>query len=414
MTKKKRHFSFNNKIYIFIIVLLTTAVALLISFNLSPKAKKINGWIHTRGATILDSANREVVIRGINYDEMTPLSFVYHQPDLTGLPDVCRLWNRAPTKLDAKEINKMGFNAVRLVLNWDNLEPLPPTVESGGNLIHKWNMDYVQAVDKTINDLKKEKIAVILDMHQYLWSSAFKYIVSEDGQGCAGGGMPAWLYPDVKSLTFQEARCDFFKNIKYPAQPINPQDGFLEAWKFLVERYKHNDSVIAADIINEPWMVKGLCSPEDLDLNSFYEKYSIALRKINPNLVLILEDSQDFTDTPLALSKPEDLTNILYSFHLYTGNWNPDGLNRVERFLQRATDWNIPLYIGEFDGFGWSNNLSKIDEPKLTREITSMMDYFKKKQVNWTFWSYSGMYSIMDPETKKAKIPLLKALQRGF
>ncbi|MBI3955097.1 cellulase family glycosylhydrolase, partial [Candidatus Gottesmanbacteria bacterium] len=215
MKIKRVRLVFNFKIYVYGIFLVAIFIAILYFRNTTFRPNIIQGWLHTKGTKIFDSQNKEIVIRGINYYELTPINFVYLQPDLTDLPDVCKLWNRAPSKLNAKKVSNMGFNAVRLVLNWDTLEPSAPIIDKDGNLKHNWNMDYVLAIDQIVSDLKKEKIAVILDMHQYLWSSAFKYIDSEDGKGCSGGGIPAWLYPDVTNLTFQQARCDFFKNIKY-------------------------------------------------------------------------------------------------------------------------------------------------------------------------------------------------------
>lgn len=411
------------KVIIFSICLLL--VALIISYLRRSSAlkpsdidsmPKIRGWLKTKGADIYDESGKKVYLRGVNYSELTPSDYVYRIPDLTGLPEICRRWPYPPTKLDAKKVYEMGFNVVRLVVNWDTLEVTPPIQNANGSWKHNWNMTYVQAIDNAVADLKKYQIAVILDLHQYLWSSAFKYIESEDGSGCSGSGIPAWLYPQPTDITFQIARCDFFKDKKQADTNISPQEGFIEAWKFLVDRYKKDKTVVAIDIINEPWIVKNKCTAKDLNLNNFYEKVGSEVRKINPKLLLIYEDSQDFPDFDLALSGPLSLSNSVYSIHLYSSDWESSGRQRMDRFLDRARLWQVPLFVGEFNAFGWSGSGPYEEDvtDKLRKEVSDTLKYFKDKGIHWTFWSYSGQDSLFDIKDNSPKKELIEILRKGF
>lgn len=398
----------------FFIPVSLTIVAYLILRSRTPYAERISGWVHTNGTALVDSNNNTVVIKAINYNELTPVGYVYKKPDLEGLPDVCKRWVSPPQPLDVNNVHKYGFNTVRLVLNWDQIENSPPVRKSDGSWRHKWNDNYLKAIDETITQLGRKKIAVILDLHQYLWSSAFKYIQSEDGSGCAGGGMPAWLYPEPEMTTFQKARCNFFGGKTYIEGNINAQDAFGEVWNMIARRYQDNPAVIAADIINEPWAVKGICSPKDLNLDAFYRKIGGIIREANPNLLLIFEDSQDYGDSVFSITGPLPFDNTVYSFHLYTGDWNNSGKERLLRYFNRSQKWQIPLFVGEFDAFGYSVNIDQGGRTDWQNETEEMLKFFKENKIHWAFWSYSGYESLVDPKFNRAKTELLDILRKGF
>ncbi len=380
------------------------------------KANKIHGWLHTKGTKILDEQNNEITLKGINYSELMPVNYVYQKPDLTNLPEVCKKWVHPPTPLNAKDINDLGFNTVRLVINWDSLEPQPPVKDYNGNLQHNWNMDYVKAIDQAITDLKNQNIAVILDMHQYLWSSAFKYIAgSADGYGCSGSGMPAWLYPYPDETNFQEARCNFFKGITDKKINIDPLTGFKDVWRFIAERYKNNDTVIGADIINEPFTVKNKCSAQDMQLDRFYEILGKTILQANPHLLIIFEDSDEITNGEYAIIKAPNIQNAVYSYHLYSGSWIPNGRARLDAVIARSRQWNVPLFIGEFDAYLMTDNLYTSPFPdKQTNDAVSMMKYLKENKLSWAIWAYSGQQSILVPDTAIHKKELVNIIKLGF
>lgn len=379
------------------------------------KYSRERGWLHTRNGRILDQAGKETVLRGINYNELVPLDFVYSFPDMTGKPEICKRYiPKPPVKLDPQAVSRMGFNAVRLSVNWDQLETAPPEIDSRGNIIRRYRESYLAALDETIGSLKREGLAVILDMHQYLWSNAFKYIESEDGWGCSGSGMPAWLYPKSGETTFQKARCDFFRGDTLYRGRINAQDLFLDAWKMLIARYRDNQAVIGADIINEPWVAPRFCSASDLKLDAFYYRIGREIQAVNPNLLLFIQDSQDFGNDDFAVINPAGLPNLVYSFHLYTNNWNPDGLKRLQRFAGRAKKFNLPLFVGEFDGFGLASGKQLLEYNEALSEFGLMMTYLKKEKISWAFWSYSGYENLVDSQSGKPKQELLGILRKGM
>lgn len=402
--------------FIFINIILLGFVFFLLFRNKTNVVNEVTGRLHTKGTRIIDKNNNEIILKSINYNELMPNGYKYVRPDVSKLPIICSRWIEPPTSLDARQVKEMGFNSVRLVINWSQLETDKPVKNNKGEIIHKWDKNYLKALDKTISDLTENSVAVILDMHKYLWSSAFRLINSDEGFGCSGSGFPEWLYPNItNSYTHQNARCDFFQNSTKIFSGYFIQDAFTDVWRMLAGRYLQNELVIGADIINEPWPAKNICSSEDLRLNSFYQKIGSAIRGVNPYLLLIFEDSQDQVSKNYTLNEPLKISNSVYSFHLYTYEWDKSGKEMTDNYIKRAESWNVPLFLGEFDGFGYSGNDQPVilNDKRLT-DLSKMMSYLKKKKVSWSFWSYSGYQSILQPNSYKPKDELMKILKKGI
>ncbi len=409
-----------HKLLIYLLILISITSYSLIFFFLNKNktiiASEVTGRLHTIGTKILDGKNQEVILKSINYHELTPIGYKFEKPDTINLPAICTRWVEPPTSLDARQVKKMGFNSVRLIINWNQLETNRPIKNNNGAINHKWSEDYLKALDQTITDLTNNRVAVILDMHQYLWSPVFKLINSEDGFGCSGSGFPEWLYTNInKGYTHQNARCDFFQNSTKIFSEYYIQEAFTDVWKMLAKRYLKNSLVIGADIINEPWSAKNICTAEALNLNNFYQKVGTAIREVNPYLLLIFEDSQDNELNYFALKEPLKLSNSIYSFHLYTSDWEKKGTKMTEKYIKRAKKWNVPLFVGEFDGFGYSGN----DQPIIINDqrlidLSKMMTYLKNKKISWSFWSYSGYQSLPQPNSYRPKEELMKILKKGF
>lgn len=370
---------------------------------LYPTAQPITDRLTVSGRTVINERGTRIRLMGVNYNE---LSSDYQTLD--------KCTNHPNLRLDTSAVKNWGFNSVRLTIRWSSLEPEKPTWENGV-LVHHWDMNYLKLVDDQITDITSKNLGVILDMHQYLWSSRFKNINSEDGNDCANGGgdgFPQWLYENSTITDFQQARCQFFEGRTPDGSLIDPQTGFIEAWKLVANRYAKNPKVIAADIINEPWSAVDKCTPADLHLNSFFQKVGSAIRDVNPEIILIFEDSQDFGDGNFALTGPLFFSNTMYSFHLYTRKWQPDGEDRLKRFLKRANEWNVPLFVGEFNAFDYGNDANASLTWK--RDLEKLLTFFKEKDIHWAYWAYSGKESLINYTDNKPKAELLDFLRRGL
>ena len=123
-------------------------------------------WLTARGASLVDTAGRQVLLRGFNDSGLLQVG--------SGPPP-------APmTASDAALMEKEGFDVVRLPISWSRIAPHPGAVG--------WR--YLAAITRTVHLCIAHHLYVVIDMH------------TEDfGVGFGGIGAPAWLAtPGVPNL----------------------------------------------------------------------------------------------------------------------------------------------------------------------------------------------------------------------
>jgi len=315
----------------------------------------------------------------------------------------CPGWQQPPqSKIES--IASWGFNSVRFAISWANLEPVPPTRDPTGQVVHHWNMPYINAVDQVVDELRRDGVAVILEMMQAKWSPAFNNVQTRYRVKCQGTGMPVWLYPNPQATTMDQARLAFYQNRGVV------QDQYAAAWTFVAGRYSQDTSVVGFDVFNEPYGVKGV-APQDLDLNAMYQRVCSAIRSVNSHALLIFEDTGDRGDGVFGLASPPPFPNVVYSFHLYAANWIPDGLTRAQDYYRRAAAWNVPLWIGEFDVFYYAS--PGVAGPNWQRDLGEMLAYCRARDIGWSIFTDAPGW-FLDPRTGFPKAGLLAALQSDF
>ncbi|MFN2589538.1 MAG: glycoside hydrolase family 5 protein [Actinomycetota bacterium] len=364
----------------------------------TPRAVRITGPLHTRGGRILDATGKRVRFLGVGVLDLAPGRGL--SSDQTG--SECNGWHMPPDEAYAN-IRNWGFNSVRLAISWANLEPAPP-VRLGVAEIHHWNFEYLWALDEVIDEFTSRGIAVIIEMSQNGWSPAFK---RHEYPGCPGRGFPAWLYEGTKTNTIWEAKREFFTNHD------GVQDMYATAWQVVAKRYANRVMVVGADIMNEPFIDPADMAPEDTNLEAMYEKLGGAIREVAPRILLIFQDNQTRgLHVKLQPDEPPPFANVVYQVHLYSVDWK-NASPRMSQWTKVARRWNVPLYMGEFNGFGAGRN-NKPAYPGWLKSTNSLMSYCKQNGISWTYWAYWGGTSLTQPGTQQAKPKLLAALQAGF
>jgi endoglucanase len=365
-------------------------------------AIRIRGWLHTKGQSLVDENGRSVRFLGVGILDLA----AGRGQSAEQAGGRCWGWSE-PTAEVYNNIQSWGFNVVRLAVTWANLEPKRPSVSREGRY-HYWNTAYLRAVDRTVKALTSRGVAVILEMAQYGWSPAFQ----ERGAACPGRGMPAWLYEGTDMNTAVKAKTAFFQN-RYGVQ-----DAYSAAWRVLAKRYAGNRLVVGADMMNEPYMLNRDMTPEEMHLSALYQRVGSAIREVNGRILLIFQDSQYNARGNYALRRPPSFRNVVYEFHLYTPDWQPDGKNEFWSFANRAQAWNVPLYMGEFNAFGYGANgpygNSKRANRNWQQETEGLLATCRDQRVGWTFWAYAGGNSLVDKDTGQPKSGLLPTLQGGF
>jgi endoglycosylceramidase len=197
---------------------------------------------------------------------------------------------------DFAQMRSLGYNLVRLVLNWSQLEPTPGT----------YSRAYLNRIVQVVSWAKQQGIYVILDMHQDQYS---RYILpgakASLPSGCppSGGsdGAPAWaVFTDGKPAcadfgvdelnpAVAAAFYNFWQNHpvaapKGQAPGTGLQDHYIGALAALATRFEDNSAVLGYELMNEPQVgtiaslpIENVYQSSSQDLYPFYKKAIEAL-----------------------------------------------------------------------------------------------------------------------------------------
>jgi hypothetical protein len=361
-------------------------------------ATPIEGWLKVEGRDIVDGQGRTVRFLGVADGRMNPGN--------GNQPNECNQKWRQPRDSEYENVASFGFNVVRLGVTWANIEPVAPTVHPDGRVEHHWNEQYLTALDRAVEGFGSKGVAVILDMHQAGWSPAFN---GRSDVRCEGSGMPVWMYPEAATQKRGDVKCNFFRNEAEEGADVRPLDGFEALWRMLAERYADDATVVAADMFNEP---PTTCSGGDVA--DMYERIGKAIRDESPKILLVYEDNAwtGYSKEGFLLPRPLSLPNSVYSWHFYPDTWDL-GKRALQDHVDRAREWNVPLWIGEFNAFHYATGAGYPEG--WDDQVAELMAYFKSNGVSWTLWEYGhGRNSALVDKKGKVKPELLEALQQGF
>ncbi|MGO8870088.1 MAG: cellulase family glycosylhydrolase [Acidimicrobiales bacterium] len=204
---------------------------------------------------------------------------------------------------DFAQMRALGFNVIRLVLNWSQLEPTPGVYSS----------EYLQRVQQVVGWAGQQGIYVILDMHQDQYS---RYILpgkpSTLPSGCtsSGGsdGAPSWaVFTDGKPACALFGESDLnpavsaaFYNFWHNQTVASPrgaapgsglQDHYIGALVALARTFEHNPTVLGYEVMNEPQPgslsslpLENLYQASSQDLFPFYQRVVEALTGVRDGL----------------------------------------------------------------------------------------------------------------------------------
>jgi endoglycosylceramidase len=226
------------------------------------------------GPYLYDSQGRVVLMHGVNV--------VYKHAPYIAYPDPGEPWNFDAA--DAEKMQQLGFNVVRLGIEWQALEPgsggpnQPQVCTPGapGNA-HEWNKvvaeQYLSHVAATVKLLARYGIYTLLDMHQDVYNQNFR-----------GEGAPNWavctdnvpIVPkggrwsnNYSNPTLQTAVAHFWSNDVIG----NLQGNYDLVWKTVAQYFKNDRWVIGYDPYNEPFSTETQTASESTftgQLECFY------------------------------------------------------------------------------------------------------------------------------------------------
>jgi endoglycosylceramidase len=146
---------------------------------------------------------------------------------------------------DFAAIRSWGMNCVRLAIFWDGIEPQPGKIDQ----------QYLDRVAQLVAWAKAERLWVLLDMHQDLYSVKFSdgapaWATLDEGRPHATGAV--WSDSYYASEAVQTALDHFWANSPAPdGKPL--QDHYASAWRAVAERFRNEPAVLGYDLMNEPF-----------------------------------------------------------------------------------------------------------------------------------------------------------------
>ncbi len=322
------------------------------------------GFWHTSGAQIVDAGGRPVRMTGVNWFGGETSNHTFHG-----------LWTRSYRSMIDQMVD-LGYNSMRLPYS-DDL--FTPGVATNG-INHRANPDLqglspLQVFDKVINYAGSKGMRVILDRHR----------------PDAGGQSALWYTSSVS------------------------EDTWIADWKSLAARYRGNQTVVGADLHNEPHNDTSTttgscwgCGDVTRDWRLAAERAGNAILGVKPDWLIIVEgvDSVPTAQTrgwwggnlsgvaaaPVRLDRPDKL---VYSAHEYAASvfhqpWFddpafPDNLPGIwdKQWGYLVKQKVAPVLIGEFG--------STLADPKDVQWLRKLLGYLGAGPtgISFTYWSWN-------------------------
>ncbi len=306
---------------------------------------------------------------------------------------------------------RWGFNAVRLLVFWDGIEP-----EKG-----KYDYEYLARVKERLDWCEEAGLKVILDMHQDLYAVRFggdcapKWAIIDDGE-------PFEMQTPWELNYFQPAVKAALTNFWNPEKGHPElQEHFINAMAEAVKYLGKHPSVIGIDLFNEPTLatVDGFLNLEEKYLTPFYQKAIDKIRTIDNDMWIFFEPTafgpnQGFGSELGKLTDPrKGGQRLVYFPHLYTLDLDVNGeymgkptyINAWAHIRQKEyKKFNTPMLIGEFGTGNGPGTLEFIEETcEMCDKITG----------GWFWWDYDGSWSLWDHKNNK-EFPKAKVLDRPY
>ena len=324
----------------------------IVSAALPAQAQNPN-YLHTDGNLLLDSNGDRVVVTGISWFGLETENYAPHG-----------LWARnLESFLD--QIVELGFNTIRLPYSNQLFDP--SSIPNGIN--YDLNPDLVglnglEIMDKLITGAGARGLKVILDRHR----------------------------PD------SHAQSELWYTAQYS------EERWIDDWVMLAKRYSGNDTVIGADLHNEPhgkatW---GTGDPAT-DWSLAAERAGNAILAVNPNWLIIVQGVEQYQgefywwggnlmgvrEHPVRLNVPD---RLVYSPHtygpgVYPQTWfsDPSFPDNMPGIWDRH--WGYvhkeglaPVILGEFGGRSVENDREGVWQ-------RALVSYLRENEISYLYWT---------------------------
>ena len=352
-----RKFSLMNKLVAIICVLCISSAWSQANWNNT-------SFVHQSGKKILDGANNEILLNGVNLGgwfmwegwiwggNFTQEKTMYSDIESivgTTTADAFReeVYNSFITRDDIERISQECFNVVRIPFNHKILEDdfTPYVYKQSG-----WDR-----LDSVLAWCEAFDVYAVLDLHS------------------APGGQSNSFTADP----------DFW--ITLWNGTIN-QERTARLWKAIADRYKNRGIIAGYDLLNEP------NTSNDAEMLDMYQRIIDSIRVVDTNHLLFIEGNSFATDFSM-FTAPLD-PNMAYEFHFYTWFFSSTIPQNLAVYTNLSNTSNVPIWCGE-----WGENDDA--ELELTKDLLANPQYGVSGNAMWTWKkvkksSMKGDYNTVD------------------
>ncbi len=219
------------------------------------------------------------------------------------------------------------------------------------------------------------------------------------------------------------------------------QTAFIEAWDYLVPRFKDQSAVWGYDLLNEP--SEGAVAPGLMAWRELAEHTARRVRAMDPHKAIVVPIGQHGGWSNLDYFPPLDVPGVVYTAHVYDPllfthqgvldghptpvpypglidgkTWNRDTLRALLQPLREyQLDYNVPIYIGEFSAPRWAPGDSA------AAYLRDCLAIFEDNGWDWSYHAFREWHGWdaerpdgADENTPRSEVPSerLSVLREGF
>lgn len=329
---------------------------------------------------LTDDRGRVLTLRGWNVEDKT------HRGDAA---------LSAITEKHFRDMRAQGFNFARLLVFWDDLEPVRG----------RYSEPYLRKIERILDWARRYDIHVLIDAHQDVFGPAFGH-----------RGIPEWA-TRTDGLPFTPHPDDWFAEYFEPAVQrafthLYEDEDLAAAqarmWRVLADRFEHHPAVIGYDLINEP--MGELRPGEDLPtaarrierdhLTPLYNRLANAVRSVDDDNWIFVEPTPIVGEgVPTGLGRIKD-HKVVYAPHFYNtameagADYDPSA-GWIESYEAAVTaypkEYRVPVVVGEWGPL--NNSLPNMG--RFYREALTSLNRYSSGWAGYV-WCYGGGYCAMD------------------
>ena len=361
-------------------------------FELQPFTPPSSAHITSDRAHLRDTAGRVRILRGVNV-RVEDIFDVRLDP--SRCPPPTDVLQELPALPDAEllRMRRLGFNVVRLPIQWSAIEPSQGTFDDA----------YLDRVEALVTRMEAAGLYVMIDFHQDAWGKD----VGEDGA-------PLWTIPEGTALlcgpladTLSARRAStlplfgrFFNDTDTDPIDTTLQEAFIRMAVHVAARFADHERVLGYDLFNEP-------IASDESIQRFHARLAPRIRAADRTHLLFFEPSatRNFSERGPIVDEPFPDALGVYAVHLYTLSFSDprnelDTVTRARlepnftRAAREAASFQAPLFAGE-----WGIRPNSPGSANYVRFMYELLDeqfasgavwvWKENSQDSWGFFDYA-------------------------